>query len=102
LEREEGGGGVEAPAAEVGGAVAAVAPYIDAAATVPHGGSKLPPWSTAVATYHRGPRRALPLPSWPTAVGCTLAPLLAADRCRPLAAVGHGGCLSNRHGAQKI
>jgi hypothetical protein len=51
---------VKDPAAVgVGGAAAAVAPYIGAAA-VPHGGSN----------YHHGLRRALPLSSWPTAVGC--------------------------------
>jgi hypothetical protein len=36
-------------AAEVGGAGAAVAPYIGAATAVPHGGSNLPPWLTVGA-----------------------------------------------------
>jgi hypothetical protein len=47
-------------AAGVGGAVAAVAPYIGAAAAVPHDGSN----------YCRGPRQEQRLPSWPKAVGC--------------------------------
>jgi hypothetical protein len=58
------------PAVVVGDAVAAFAPYIGAAAAVPHGGSNLPPW--------------------PTAVGCR----------GPLATVGHGGFLANRRGAR--
>jgi hypothetical protein len=56
----------------VGDAVAAIAPYIGAAAAVPHGGSNLP--------------------TWPMAVGCR----------GPLATVGHGGFLANRRGARRL
>jgi hypothetical protein len=73
---------VEAPAAAgVGGAVAAA----------PLDGSNLPPWPTAGAA----------LTTVATTVGCPLAPLPAVGRCRPLAVVGHSGCLSNRRGAQR-
>jgi hypothetical protein len=75
----------------VGGAAAAVAPYIGAAAAVPHDGSNLPPWPTAGAALttvgHGGRLPRAPLPQW-TVGG-------------PLAAVGHGGCVANRRSARR-
>jgi hypothetical protein len=93
-----GGGGVRRRrGGDRGGrGAAAVAPYIGAAAAVPHDGSNLPPWPTAgaalTAVAHSGrlPRAPLPAadrwrppcrrgpwrfpckPSWRTAVGCQI------------------------------
>jgi hypothetical protein len=66
-------------ATRVEGAAAAVAPYIGAAVAVSHGGSNLP--------------------QWPTAVGC---PRSQRTVAAPLAAVGHGSCLSIRCGARRL
>jgi hypothetical protein len=76
----------------VGGAAVAVTPYIGVVAAAPHGGRSIPPWpmaGAALTVVARGGRL-----SW--------APLLAADRWRPLAAVGHGGFLANRRGARRL
>jgi hypothetical protein len=83
---------VKDPAAVgVGGAAAAVAPYIGAAA-VPHGGSN----------YHHGLRRALPLSSWPTAVGCRGPRSPQRTVGGPLAVVAHGGWLLNLQKLQRV
>jgi hypothetical protein len=78
-------------AAGVGGAAAAVASFIGVAASIPHGGSNLPPWPkagaalTVVAHGVRLPR----------------APFPAAHRWQPLAAVSHGRCVANCRSARR-